>query len=45
MTLSFIKDKYEPKKYINNFFETCQLSCKNMKFGSSSSHEETCLET
>ncbi len=28
-----------------NFFETCRLSYKNMKFGSISNQEEICLKT
>ncbi len=28
-----------------NSFETCQLNCKNMKFGFNNNQEEICLKT
>ncbi len=43
MALPSIKNKYA---YVNafDFFETCWLNCKNMKFDSISSQEATCLK-
>jgi len=44
MALPYIKTNMHLKSAFN-FFETCRLNCKIMKFGSNSSQEKTCLET
>ncbi len=48
MALSSLKYKYAPVKCEGleiNFFETCRLIGKNMKFDYSNNKEVTCLKT
>jgi len=44
MTLPSVKKQNMHLSNAFDFFETCRLNCKNMKFGSISSQEASCLE-